>query len=130
MKKKPFAREWVRLLGHISFEALQKVHGTDVDVVGVYSGPVAGQAYAEKRGDARFSLEAMPTRSTIHVCTPFVAHAPISIAAWNATSSWSREAVDRLLWRRLARLHWDRRQETVSVRLGERGPRAGRRETQ
>lgn len=65
------------------FEALHKVHGTDVDVVGVYSKDLAqGQAYAEKRGIRAFSsLEALLDEvDVIHVCTPPVAHAPISIA--------------------------------------------------
>ncbi len=65
------------------FEALSKVHGTDVDVVGVYSRDQAqGAAYAEKRGIRAFSsLEAMLDEvDVIHVCTPPVTHAPISIA--------------------------------------------------
>lgn len=65
------------------FEALQKVHGTDVDVAGVYSKDLSqGQAYAERRGIRAFaSLEAMLDEvDVIHVCTPPVAHAPISIA--------------------------------------------------
>ena len=65
------------------FEALQKVHGTDVDVAGVYSKDLSqGQAYADKRGIRAFSsLEAMLDEvDVIHVCTPPVAHAPISIA--------------------------------------------------
>ena len=65
------------------FDALTKVHGTNVEIVGVHSKDRRqGAAYAEHRGIRAFeSLEAMLDEvDAIHVCTPPVAHAPISIA--------------------------------------------------
>ena len=65
------------------FDALARVHGTNVDVVGVYSKDrEGGAAYAEKRGIRAFaSLEALlEAVDVIHVCTPPVTHEPISVA--------------------------------------------------
>ena len=66
------------------FDALQKVHGTDVEVVGVYSkdGNQAA-AYAEARGiRAMESLESLiDAADVIHACVPPVAHEPTAIAA-------------------------------------------------
>lgn len=65
------------------FEALQQVHGTDVEVVGVYSKDAAqGAAYAEKRGIRAFeSLEALLDEvDAIHVCVPPMAHEPTAVA--------------------------------------------------
>lgn len=65
------------------FEALRKVYGTNVEVVGVHSLDVeGGKAYARAR-DIRFfdTLDAMLEEvDAIHVCTPPVGHEPISIA--------------------------------------------------
>lgn len=66
------------------FEALQKVHGTDVEVVGVYSKDAKqAAAYAEARGiRAMESLEALiDAADVIHACVPPVAHEPTAIAA-------------------------------------------------
>ncbi len=66
------------------YEALQKVYGTNVEVVGVHALDVAqGQAYAEKRGIRFFDkLEALIDEvDAVHVCVPPVAHVPVSIAA-------------------------------------------------
>jgi predicted dehydrogenase len=65
------------------FEALCKVHGVNVEVVGVHSlDQEGGRKYAEKRG-IRFceQLEALLDEAdTIHVCVPPMAHEPVSIA--------------------------------------------------
>jgi len=65
------------------FDAIEKVHGTNVEVVGVYAKD-AGQAaaYAQKRGIRTFdSLESLlDAVDVIHVCTPPVSHEPISVA--------------------------------------------------
>ena len=64
------------------FEALERVYGTNVEVVGVYSKDAAGaNAYAEQRGIRAFeSLESLLDEvEVIHVCVPPVAHEPISI---------------------------------------------------
>ncbi len=65
------------------FEALRKIYGVDVEVVGVHSLDVeGGKAYAQQR-DIRFfdSLDALLDEvDVIHVCVPPVAHEPISIA--------------------------------------------------
>jgi len=66
------------------FEALQKVYGTNVEVVGVHSlDTEGGKAYAQKR-DIRFfdTLEALLDEvDAIHVCVPPVGHEPTSVAA-------------------------------------------------
>jgi len=66
------------------FEALRKVYGTNVDVIGVHALDVeGGKAYAEKRGIRFFdTLDAMLDEvDVIHVCVPPVAHEPVSVAA-------------------------------------------------
>lgn len=66
------------------FEALSKVHGTNVEVIGVHTLDVeGGKAYAEKR-DIRFfdTLDALLDEvDVVHVCVPPVAHEPVSVAA-------------------------------------------------
>jgi predicted dehydrogenase len=65
------------------FEALEKVHGTNVDVVGVHSKDVAnGNVYAQQRGIRFFdSLDALLDEvDAIHVCVPPKFHEPISLA--------------------------------------------------
>jgi predicted dehydrogenase len=65
------------------FEALQKVHGTDVEVVGVYSKDTAqAAAYARKRGIRAFDgLDALLDEvDAIHVCVPPIAHEPTAVA--------------------------------------------------
>ncbi len=65
------------------FDALQKVHGTDVEVVGVYSKDAAqAAAYAQKRGIGVFdSLESLLDQvDAIHVCVPPMAHEPTALA--------------------------------------------------
>jgi len=65
------------------FEALSKVHGANVEVVGVHSlDTEGGTAYAEAR-DIRFfdSLDAMLDEvDAIHVCVPPMGHEPLSVA--------------------------------------------------
>lgn len=66
------------------FECLKKVHGTNVDVVGVFCRTEEKRrVFAKKRGIGAFdSLEALLDRvDVIHVCTPPVVHEPIAIAA-------------------------------------------------
>jgi predicted dehydrogenase len=65
------------------FDALQKVHGTNVEVVGVYSKDAnQAAAYAQSRGIRLLeSLEALLDEvDAIHVCVPPVAHEPTAIA--------------------------------------------------
>jgi predicted dehydrogenase len=66
------------------FECLKKVHGTDVEIEGVYAIDTdQASNYAEKRGIKVYkSLERLLDKvDVIHVCTPPVAHEPIAIAA-------------------------------------------------
>jgi len=66
------------------FEALRKIHGTNVEVIGVHSIDAAGgQAYAQERGIRFFdNLDAMIDEvDVVHVCVPPVSHEPISVAA-------------------------------------------------
>ena len=68
------------------FEALRKVHGTDVEVVGVHTPDRAGgEAYAAKRGIRYFdALDALLDEvEAIHVCTPPMFHEPIAVAGLN-----------------------------------------------
>jgi predicted dehydrogenase len=65
------------------YEALSKVHGTHVEVVGVHAKDAAqGAGYAAERGIRFFdSLEALLDEvDVIHVCTPPVSHEPIAVA--------------------------------------------------
>jgi len=65
------------------FEALSRVHGTNVEVIGVHSkDPQGGPAYAAKR-EIRFfdTLEALLDEvDVIHVCVPPMFHEPVSVA--------------------------------------------------
>jgi len=66
------------------FECLKKVHGTHVDVEGVFAiDAEQAAAYAKKRGIRAYnSLEELLDKvDVIHVCTPPVAHEPIAVAA-------------------------------------------------
>lgn len=66
------------------FECLKKVHGTNVEVEGVFATNTEQAAsFAEKRGISAYkSLEKLLENvDVIHVCTPPVAHEPITIAA-------------------------------------------------
>jgi alpha-galactosidase len=65
------------------FEALQKVHGANVEVVGVHSlDEVGGRKYAEKHGIRFFEiLEALLDEvDVIHVCVPPIGHEPVAVA--------------------------------------------------
>ncbi|MHC4401014.1 MAG: Gfo/Idh/MocA family protein [Planctomycetota bacterium] len=64
------------------FEAITKIYGTHVDVIGVHTIDVeGGKAYAQKRGIRFFeALEPLIDEvDVIHVCTPPVAHVPVSV---------------------------------------------------
>jgi len=66
------------------FECLKKVHGTNIEVEGVYAiDAEQASSYAKKRGIRAYkSLEELLDKvDVIHVCTPPVAHEPIAIAA-------------------------------------------------
>jgi len=66
------------------FEAIAKIYGTDVEVVGVHSkGEQGGQAYAARRGIRFFpSLDALLEQvDVVHVCVPPMAHEPVAVAA-------------------------------------------------
>ena len=65
------------------YEALRKVYGTDVEIIGVHAtNQEQAKAYAERRGIRFFeTLEALLERvDAIHVCVPPVAHEPVSVA--------------------------------------------------
>ena len=65
------------------FEALKKVYGATVEVVGVYTKDVEqGNAYAEKRNIRFFAnLDALLDEvDVIHVCVPPMVHEPVAIA--------------------------------------------------
>lgn len=64
------------------FEAIRKVYGTNVDVVGVHSrNAQAAAEYAEKRGIRAFSSmeELIDQVDVVHICTPPVTHEPFAI---------------------------------------------------
>ena len=66
------------------YEALTKVYGTNVEVVGVFSLDQEGAAeYAKKRGIRSFAgLDALLDEvDVVHCCTPPVGHEPTSVAA-------------------------------------------------
>jgi predicted dehydrogenase len=66
------------------YEALRKVHGVEVEVVGVYCPPEAQRReYAAKRGIWAFdSLESLiDAVDVVHVCTPPVVHEAVAVAA-------------------------------------------------
>jgi len=66
------------------YEAVSKVYGTNVEVIGVHSiDHEGGKAYAEARGIRFFDrLEPLIDEvDVIHVCVPPVSHVPVSIAA-------------------------------------------------
>ena len=66
------------------YECLKKVHGTNVEVAGVFTrDPKHAEAYAGKRGIRAYGSleEIIADVDVIHVCTPPVAHEPIAIAA-------------------------------------------------
>jgi predicted dehydrogenase len=86
MKKKKTIRTGIVGAGFSAtfhFEALRKVHGTNVEVVGVHAKDFdQGRAYAEER-EIRFfeNLEALLDEvDAIHVCTPPMAHEPVTVA--------------------------------------------------
>jgi len=66
------------------FESLRKVHGTNVEVEGVFAIDAEQAAsYARERGIKAYdSLESLIDKvDVIHVCTPPVVHEPIAVAA-------------------------------------------------
>ncbi len=66
------------------FEAIKKVYGTNVEVVGVYSlTPKKCQEFAEKRGIKAFSSleELIDEVDLVHVCTTASTHEEVTIAA-------------------------------------------------
>lgn len=66
------------------FECLKKVHGTDVEVKGVFATDTEqAVVYAKKRGIRAYkSLQKLLDEvDVLHVCTPPVAHEPVAIAA-------------------------------------------------
>ena len=66
------------------FEALRKVYGTNVKVIGVYAEPREhAEPYAKQRGIRRFdSIDAMLDEvDVVHVCTPPAFHEKYSVAA-------------------------------------------------
>lgn len=68
------------------YEAILKVHGVNVEVVGVHSlDEVGGRKFADRR-EIRFfdSLDALLDEvDVIHVCVPPIGHEPVSIAGLN-----------------------------------------------
>jgi len=84
--KKPSIRTGIVGSGfaaNFHFEAVHKVHGVDVEVIGVHSIDVeGGTAYARQRGIRFFDcLDALLDEvDVIHVCVPPYAHEPVSVA--------------------------------------------------
>jgi predicted dehydrogenase len=65
------------------YEGLRKVHGTNIEVVGVHSKDESqGQAYAQARGIRFFHNlgDLLDEVDVVHVCVPPIAHEPVSIA--------------------------------------------------
>jgi len=65
------------------FEALQKVYGTNAEVVGVHAlNTEQAQAYAQARGIRCFEKleDLLDEVDVIHVCVPPIGHEPVSIA--------------------------------------------------
>lgn len=65
------------------FDALSRVHGTNVEVAGVFSlDKPAAAAYAGKRGIRNFeTLDALLDQvDVVHVCVPPIAHEPTTLA--------------------------------------------------
>jgi len=68
------------------FEALKKVYGTNVEVVGVHTiDTEGGTKYAQDRGIRFFDkLDTLLDEvDAVHVCVPPVGHEPVSVAALN-----------------------------------------------
>lgn len=66
------------------FEAVKKVYGIDIEIVGVYSKtPEKRRSFAEKRGIKSFDSldELIDNCDVVHVCTPPATHEPIAVAA-------------------------------------------------
>ncbi len=66
------------------FECLKRVHGTNVEVEGVFTRDIKhAESYASKRGIRAYSSleEMIDDVDVIHVCTPPVVHESIAIAA-------------------------------------------------
>jgi len=66
------------------FEALRKVYGTDVDIIGVHAtNSEQGKEYAQTRGIRFFdTLESLLDEvDVVHVCVPPIGHEPVSVAA-------------------------------------------------
>ena len=69
------------------YHALQKVHGTDVEVVGVYAKDESmAQRFAGERGIKAFASlgELIDNVDVVHVNTPPYAHEPVAVAALEA----------------------------------------------
>src|SRR5262245_41072553 len=69
---------------NLHYEGIERIHGTDVDLVGIFS-PTAEHAerFAKPRGLQTFpSLEALLDQvQVVHVCASPAVHEPIAIAA-------------------------------------------------
>jgi len=66
------------------YESIQRVHGADVEVVGVFDSDAdRAAAFAKERGlKAMDSLEALiDACDVVHACVPPVAHEPVAVAA-------------------------------------------------
>jgi len=66
------------------FESLRKIHGTNVDVRGVFAIDTAqAAAYAQARGIRQFASleELIDAVDVVHVCTPPSAHEAVTVAA-------------------------------------------------
>jgi predicted dehydrogenase len=69
------------------FEGIQKVHGTNAEVVGCYTiDREGGQQYASERGIRLFDSldDLLDEVDVVHVCTPPSAHEEVSVAALEA----------------------------------------------
>jgi predicted dehydrogenase len=87
MTKKPKLRGGIVGSGfaaNLHYEGMRRVHGTDVDIVGMFSPTLANaQRFAEPRGLRAFSsLDALlDAVDVVHVCASPAAHESIAVAA-------------------------------------------------
>jgi predicted dehydrogenase len=101
------------------FEALKRVYGTDVEIVGVHAKHFEqARAYAAER-DIRFfeNLEALLDEvDVIHVCTPPMAHEPVTVAGLRRNKFVVCEKpLTGYFGDGSADFHWDRADKQVAL---------------
>lgn len=101
------------------FEAVSKVHRVDVEVVGVHTIDIeGGKRYAQQRGIRFFEkLDALLDEvDVIHVCTPPIAHEPVSVAGLNRDKFVICEKpLTGYFGNGTATFHWDHANKEVAL---------------